>query len=156
MALRSERRDEFLKIKEARMLAKECMTKNVEIGAPNMTLAEAAMKMRDGDFGALPISESDRLVGMLTDRDIAIRAVANGKDPNKAFVGEVMSRKVLYCFDDQDVNEIVKNLGDNQIRRLPVLNRQKRLVGILSLGNLALSDAKPEDVDAALAKISKK
>lgn len=138
------------------MLAKECMTKNVEIGAPNMTLAEAAMKMRDGDFGALPISESDRLVGMLTDRDIAIRAVANGKDPNKAFVGEVMSRKVLYCFDDQDVNEIVKNLGDNQIRRLPVLNRQKRLVGILSLGNLALSDAKPEDVDAALAKISKK
>lgn len=138
------------------MLAKECMTKNVEIGAPNMTLAEAAMKMRDGDFGALPISESDRLIGMLTDRDIAIRAVANGKDPNKAFVGEVMSRKVLYCFDDQDVNEIVKNLGDNQIRRLPVLNRQKRLVGILSLGNLALSDAKPEDVDAALAKISKK
>lgn len=156
MALRSERRDEILKIKEARMLAKECMTKNVEIGAPNMTLAEAAMKMRDGDFGALPISESDQLVGMLTDRDIAIRAVANGKDPNKAFVGEVMSRKVLYCFDDQDVNEIVKNLGDNQIRRLPVLNRQKRLVGILSLGNLALSDAKPEDVDAALAKISKK
>lgn len=137
------------------MLAKECMTKNVEIGAPNMTLAEAAMKMRDGDFGALPISESDRLIGMLTDRDIAIRAVANGKDPNKAFVGEVMSRKVLYCFDDQDVNEVVKNLGDNQIRRLPVLNRQKRLVGILSLGNLALSDAKPEDVDAALAKISK-
>lgn len=138
------------------MLAKECMTKNVEVGRPNMSLAEAAKKMRDGDFGILPISEQDRLIGMISDRDIAVRAVAAGKDPNKSFVGEVMTNKVLYCFEDQDVNEVVRNLGKNQIRRLPVLNRQKRLVGILSLGNLALSDANPKEVDEALIHICKK
>ncbi len=138
------------------MLAKECMTKNVEVGRPNMSLVEAAKKMRDGDFGILPVGEADRLVGMITDRDIAVRAVAEGKDPFMSKVGEVMTNKVLYCFEDQDVNEVVKNLGDNQVRRLPVLNRQKRLVGILSLGNLAQSDANPKDVDKALIHISKK
>ncbi|MBA2404215.1 MAG: CBS domain-containing protein [Bdellovibrionales bacterium] len=137
------------------MIAKDCMSKNVEIGRPNMTLVEAAKKMKEGDFGMLPISEQDRLVGMITDRDIAVRAVADGKDPNKAFVGEVMTQKVLYCFEDQDVDEVVKNLGDNQIRRLPVLNREKRLVGILSLGNIAQSAANPKKVDEALANISK-
>ncbi len=138
------------------MLAKECMTKNVELGRPNMTLAEAAKKMRDGDFGILPVGEKNRLVGMITDRDIAVRAVAEGKDPRKSLVAEVMTNKVLYCFEDQDVNEIVKNLGQNQIRRLPVLNRQKKLVGILSLGNLAQSDASPQNVDEALIHISMK
>lgn len=138
------------------MLAKECMTKNVELGRPNMSLSEAAKMMRDGDFGILPVSEQDRLVGMITDRDIAIRAIAEGKDPNRSYVGEVMTNKVLYCFDDQDVNDVVKNLGDNQIRRLPVLNRQKRLVGILSLGNMALYDATPKNMDEALSDISKK
>jgi CBS domain-containing protein len=137
------------------MLAKDCMTKNVELGNPNMSLAEAAKMMRDGDYGILPVGEADRLVGMITDRDIAIRAVAEGKDPYKSYIGEVMTNKVLYCFEDQDVNEVVKNLGDNQVRRLPVLNRQKRLVGILSLGNLAQSDANPKDVDEALIHISK-
>jgi CBS domain-containing protein len=141
---------------ENKMLAKECMTKNVEVGRPNMSLVEAAKKMRDGDFGILPVGEADRLVGMITDRDIAVRAVAEGKDPFMSKVGEVMTNKVLYCFEDQDVNEVVKNLGDNQVRRLPVLNRQKRLVGILSLGNLAQSDANPKDVDKALIHISKK
>lgn len=138
------------------MLAKECMSKNVEMGRPNMTLAEAAKKMKDGDFGMLPIEEADRLVGMVTDRDLAVRGMAAGKDPNKSFVAEVMTHKVLYCFEDQDVNEVVKNLGDNQIRRLPVLNREKRLVGILSLGNLSLSDANPQNIDQALANISKR
>ena len=138
------------------MLAKECMSKNVELGMPNMSLAEAARKMKEGDFGILPIREQDRLVGMITDRDIAVRAVAEGKDPNKSYVGEVMTKKVLYCFEDEDVNEIVKNLGDNQVRRLPVLNRDKKLVGILSLGNLAQSDANARIIDAALASISKK
>lgn len=137
------------------MLAKECMSKNVELGTPNMSLAEAAKKMKDGDFGMLPISERDRLVGMITDRDIAIRAVAEGRDPNFSYVGEVMTTQVLYCFEDQDVNDVVKNLGDNQIRRLPVLNREKRLVGILSLGNLAQSDASPRSIDDALINISK-
>ena len=138
------------------MLAKDCMTKNVEVGKPSMSLAEAAQKMRDGDFGILPVGEADRLVGMITDRDIAVRAVAEGKDPYKSNVGEVMTNKVLYCYEDQDVNEVVKNLGDNQVRRLPVLNRQKRLVGILSLGNLAQSDANLKVLDEALIHISNK
>jgi CBS domain-containing protein len=138
------------------MIAKECMTKKVEVGSPGMSLTEAARKMRDGDFGILPISDNDRLVGMITDRDITVRAVSEGKDPKKSLVGEVMSKRVLYCFDDEDVNEVIKKLGDNQVRRLPVLNRQKRLVGILSLGNLAQADASPQNVDDALTKICKK
>lgn len=138
------------------MLAKECMTKQVELGRPNMSLSEAAKIMRDGDFGVLPIGEQDRLVGILTDRDIAIRAVAAGKDPNRSYVGEVMTNQVLYCYEDQDVNEVINNLGKNQIRRLPVLDRKKRLVGILSLGNLAHSDADPTKVEEALADISQR
>lgn len=138
------------------MLAKECMTKNVELISPQTTLVEAAKKMLEGDFGILPISDNDRLVGMITDRDIAVRAVAQGKDPHKSQVAEVMTSEVLYCFEDQDVNEVLKNLGKNQVRRLPVLSREKRLVGILSLGNLTQSNASAENVDDALSDISKK
>jgi CBS domain-containing protein len=138
------------------MLAKECMTKKVEIGTPEMTLAEAALKMRSGDFGILPIRKNDRLVGVITDRDITVRGVAEGKDPQKSLVSEIMTNKVLYCYEDQDVNEVIKNLGENQIRRLPVLNREKRLVGILSLGNLCQTDAIPQVVDEALIRISGK
>ena len=138
------------------MIAKECMTKNVKICSPNMSLAEAAKLMREGDFGILPVGDHDRLIGMITDRDIAIRAVAQGKDPLRSYVGEVMTNKVLYCFEDQDINEVAKNLGDNQIRRLPVLNREKRLVGILSLANLAQKGASPEKIDDALIHITKK
>ena len=137
------------------MLVKECMTKQVEIGTPSMTLQEAAQKMRDGDFGILPIGENDRLVGMITDRDITIRGTAEGKDAQKVQVRELMSQDVLYCFEDQKLDEVTKNLGDNQVRRLPVLNRQKRLVGILSLGDLAQSNANPEKVEEALSRISK-
>lgn len=137
------------------MLVSECMTRQVEVGQPDMTLEEAARKMRDGDFGALPIGENDRLVGMLTDRDIVIRGVAEGRNPQQATVNEILSRNVLYCFDDQSLEEVMQNLGDNQIRRLPVLNRQKRLIGILSLGDLAKSDMDSEHVDQALSRISK-
>ena len=115
------------------MFVKQCMTTEVELGSPEMTLQKAAQKMRDGNFGSLPIEENDRLVGMVTDRDITVRAVAEGKDPTKAAVWEIMSKKVLYCFEDQTLEDVAKNLGTNQIRRLPVLNRNKRLVGILSL-----------------------
>lgn len=137
------------------MLVKECMTKQVEIGRPEMSLQEAAQKMRDGDFGVLPIGENDRLVGMITDRDITIRGTAEAKNAEKVQVRELMSPNVLYCYEDQTVDEVTQNLGDNQIRRLPVLNRQKRLVGILSLGDVAQSNAKPEKVEEALSRISK-
>src|SRR6266404_5172007 len=112
------------------MLIKNCMTKKVELANPNMSLREAAQKMRDGDFGALPVGEHDRLVGMITDRDIVTRALTSGTgNPMDSKVREVMSENVFYCFEDQKVEDVAKNMGENQIRRLPVLNRQKRLVG---------------------------
>jgi len=135
------------------MLVKECMTKNVVLGNPNITLREAAQKMKFGNFGILPIAENERLVGMLTDRDIAVRAVAEGKDPKQSMVGDFMTKKVLYCYEDQSDKEVLKNLGDSQIRRLPVLNRDKKLVGILSLGDLASKNAPAIEMESALNRI---
>jgi CBS domain-containing protein len=137
------------------MLVKECMTKQVELGNPDMTLREVAKKMRDGKFGMLPIAENDRLVGMVTDRDLVIRGIAEGKDPSKAKVSDVMTKSVLYCFEDQTLDEVSENLGEQQIRRLPVLNREKRLVGILSLGDLAQSLEHPDNIEETLTRISK-
>lgn len=136
------------------MLIKECMSKKVDLGTPNMTIIEAARKMRDGDYGILPVTENDRLVGMLTDRDLAVRAVAEGSDPNLTKVKDVMSDKVLYCYEDQSTQEVADNMGKNQVRRLPVLNRQKRLVGIVSLGDIADSHRAPEHAKDALSQIS--
>jgi CBS domain-containing protein len=137
------------------MLVRDCMTKKVELAAPGMSLRHAAQKMRDGDYGFLPVGENDRLVGMITDRDIAVRAVAEGKDPKSTRVREVMSDKVLYCFDDQTTEEVAENMGLNQVRRLPVLNRQKRLVGILALGDLADPKRDAEHAKDALCGISR-
>jgi CBS domain-containing protein len=138
------------------MIVKDCMTRTVELVTPEMGVAEAARKMRDGDFGLVPVQKNDRLVGMLTDRDIAIRCVAEGRDYKSIHVGEIMTDKVLYCFEDQNLSEVVENLGNNQIRRLPVLNRDKRLVGILSLGDLTHSrDLNPSQIKGAMDKISK-
>lgn len=137
------------------MLVKECMTRTVELVTPDMPVLEAAIKMRDGDFGILPVQDNDRLVGMLTDRDIAIRCVAEGRDSKNLHVGEVMTEKVLYCFEDQDLDEVARNLGDNQIRRLPVLNREKRLVGILALSDMAHGrKINAETLEKTLNKIS--
>lgn len=137
------------------MLVKECMTSHVEVGNPDMTLLEVAKKMRDGDFGILPLGENDRLVGMITDRDLTIRGIAEGKDPKSVKVREIMTESVFYCFDDQTLEEVAEELGEHQIRRLPVLNRQKRLVGILTLGDLAQSIEHPDNIEETLAKISK-
>jgi CBS domain-containing protein len=137
------------------MIVKKCMSTKVSLGRPDMTLFEAAKQMRDGDFGFLPIEKNDRLVGILTDRDIAIRGVAEGYDPNKVRVNEIMSEKVLYCYEDQSLDEVAQNLAENRIRRLPVLNRQKRLVGILSLGDLAQAHLNPEQLEATMSRVSK-
>ncbi len=137
------------------MLVKECMTKQVELGNPDMTLCEVAKKMRDGKFGMLPIAENDRLVGMVTDRDLVIRGIAESKDPSKTKVSDVMTKSVLYCFEDQTLDEVSENLGEQQIRRLPVLTREKRLVGILSLGDLAQSLEHPDNIEETLTRISK-
>ena len=136
------------------MIVKECMTKAVELGTPEMTLHEAAKKMRDGDIGVLPIQKNDRLVGMLTDRDIAIRCVAEGRDYKNINVAEVMTERVLYCFEDQTLDEVAKNLGENQVRRLPVVNREKRLVGILSLCDLAHAHLNPKQLESTVNSIT--
>ena len=117
-----------------------CMTRDVQIASPNQTLRDAAITMAGLDAGVLPVGDNDRLVGMITDRDIAVRGVAEGKGPD-AFVRDVMSTEVKYCFEDEDVTDVLKNMGDLQVRRLPVLDRDKRLVGIVSIGDLATSGA---------------
>ena len=137
------------------MLVNECMTSNAEVGNPNMSLLEVAKIMRDGDFGILPIGENDRLVGMVTDRDIVIRGIAEGVDLKQTKVREVMTANVHYCFEDQSLEEVAEYLGQNQIRRLPVLNREKRLVGILSLGDLAQALEHPDNIEETLSRISK-
>ena len=122
------------------MRVSDCMTSNVRIADPDQTLQEAAQAMARLDAGVMPVGEHDRLVGMITDRDIAIRGIAEGKGPD-AKVREVMSQEVKYCFEDEDVDDVVHNMGDIRVHRLPVVNRDKRLVGIVSLGDLARSRA---------------
>jgi CBS domain-containing protein len=116
----------------------EAMTRDVRLTTPDETIQKAARLMASLDAGVLPVGENDRLVGMITDRDIAIRGVAQGKGP-RTKVREVMTADVKYCFDDQDVEEVTRNMADIQVRRLPVVNHDKRLVGILSLSDIAIS-----------------
>ena len=118
------------------MQVKEVMTTDVELASPTQTIRQAALLMGKNDCGALPVAEKDSLVGMITDRDIAIRAIAAGKGP-RTQVREIMSAEVLYCFEDQELDEVCRNISDIKVRRLPVMNREKRLVGILSLSDMA-------------------
>ena len=120
------------------MNVREVMTPCVVIASPDDTLQRAAEMMIDIDAGVLPVGENDRLVGILTDRDITIRAVATDKVPSECKVREVMSPEVKYIYDDESTEDAARSMADLQMRRLPVLNRDKRLVGILSLGDLAL------------------
>jgi CBS domain-containing protein len=119
------------------MQVREVMTRGVECVRPDDTLQTAARKMRDLDVGPMPVCDNDRLAGMLTDRDITIRAVAEGKDPRTAPVRDVMTEGIEYCFEDDDVKVAARHMRDRQVRRLVVLNRDKRLAGIVSLGDLA-------------------
>lgn len=120
------------------MNVSEVMTQDVKIASPEDTLQHAAEMMIDIDAGVLPVGENDRLVGMLTDRDIAVRAVAQGKAPGSTKVREIMSAEIRYVYDDETIEDAAKSMSKLQVRRLPVLNREKRLVGIVSLGDLAL------------------
>ncbi|MGQ0558083.1 MAG: CBS domain-containing protein [Sphingosinicella sp.] len=118
------------------MKVSDCMTRDVQMIEPNQPISQAAQFMLKADTGSLPVSDGDRLVGMITDRDIAVRAVADGRGPETP-VKDVMTDEVLYCYEDQTIDEIARNMSEQQVRRLPVLNRDKRLVGIISLGDLA-------------------
>jgi CBS domain-containing protein len=119
------------------MKVKDMMHKGAEFVAPNAKLQAIAMKMRDHDIGALPVCEGGKTVGMVTDRDIAIRAVANGKDLSAIEAGDVMSRNVIYCRDIEEVEDALRIMESNKIRRLPVLDGDERLVGMVSLGDVS-------------------
>jgi CBS domain-containing protein len=135
------------------MKVSELMTPDVEIVGPDDTLHTAAKMMADLDTGALPVGENDKLVGMITDRDITIRAVAEGRDPDKTKVRDAMSEHIRFCFEDEDTQEVGRKMSEWAVRRLPVLDRDKRLVGIVSLGDLATGGAE-EESQKALEEIS--
>jgi CBS domain-containing protein len=124
------------------MRVSEAMTREVRLATPGQSIRDAAKMMAEIDAGALPVGENDRLIGMITDRDIAIRAVAAGKGPDTPVRDVMSTEQVLYCFDDEDLDHVAKNMSDEQVRRLPVVNREKRLVGIVSLGDLANRERK--------------
>ena len=136
------------------MRVNEAMTRDVRLCTPGSTIRDVARTMAEIDAGSMPVGENDRLIGMITDRDIAVRAVAAGKGPDTP-VREVMSEHVHYCFDDEEIEDVAQNMGDIRVRRLPVVNRQKRLVGILSLGDVARSEG-GETVGDALVGVSQR
>jgi CBS domain-containing protein len=129
----------------------EVMTSEVQVVQPDDTLQDAAAMMAEQDVGALPVCDGSRLQGMITDRDIAVRAVANGRAAD-TLVREVMSEDVIWCSEDDDTQDVLGRMGDRQIRRIPVVDANRNLVGIVSLGDLAIEDE--ENVDEALRSIS--
>lgn len=136
------------------MQLKEIMTEEVEVIHPDASLKDSATKMKDLDVGVLPVCDGERLVGTLTDRDITVRATAEGRDPTKTKVREVMTQEVVYAFEDQDVKEAAQLMEQKQIRRLMVLNRQKRLTGIVSLGDLAVDTKDQKLAGEVLERVS--
>ena len=121
------------------MKVSDAMSRDVQLASPKQTIRDAAKMMAKIDAGVLPVGDNDRLVGVITDRDIAVRAVAAGKAPTTK-ISDVMSKEVLYVFEDQDLDEVARNMAEMKVRRMPVVNRDKRLVGIISLGDLARNE----------------
>lgn len=136
------------------MRVKDVMTTSVQTIRPDSPLQEAAERMKTLDVGPLPVCEDNRLVGMITDRDITVRATAEAIPPRLGQVRDVMSRNVIYCYDDQDIRDAARLMKKNQVRRLVVLNRGKRLVGIVSLGDLAVSTGDDQLAGETLEKVS--
>ena len=136
------------------MKVSEVMTRSVRTVAPNQSIQDAGNLMEELDIGVLPVADDDRLVGMITDRDIAVRAVAKGRGPETT-IREAMTKDVKYCFDDQSIDEVTQNMADIRVRRLPVVDRGKRLVGILSLGDIATNSKSQDEAGEALQGISR-
>lgn len=134
------------------MRAGDAMTRDVCVCGPGETIADCAAAMARNDIGALPVTENNLLIGMITDRDITVRAVAAGKGPETP-VREILSKEVLYCFEDQDLGHVAKSMGQARIRRVPVLTRESRVAGMLSLSDVALRS--PEIAGAAICELSK-
>jgi CBS domain-containing protein len=136
------------------MQVSKVMTKGAECTRPEAKIQEAAERMKTLNVGSLPVCENDRLVGMLTDRDITVRSTSEGFDPWTVSVREAMTPNVVYCFEDDDVNVATRLMKENQIRRLVVLNRDKRLVGIISLGDVAVKSGDDQMAGETLEEVS--
>jgi CBS domain-containing protein len=136
------------------MKVMELMSPHVECTRPDASLQQAAETMKSLDVGSLPVCQEDQLVGMVTDRDIVVRSVCEGHDPEIDHVEDVMTPELVCCFEDQDVSEAAKLMKEKQVRRLPVLNRKKRLVGIVSLGDLAVETFGEQLAEETLEGIS--
>jgi CBS domain-containing protein len=132
----------------------DVMTKAAVCTPPDASIQQAAERMKDLDVGALPVCENDRFVGMITDRDIAIRSAADGHNPRMEHVRDVMTPELVYCFEDEDTVEAAKLMREKQIRRLPVLNRDKRLVGMITLGDIAKETGDRESTGKTMEKIA--
>lgn len=133
---------------------KDLMSRDVQVISPNGTIRDAALRMLEGNFGLMPVGENDQMIGTISDRDIAIRAVAEGKDPSTK-VRDVMSDGVIWAYEDDSVDDVAKLMGDHQIRRMPIVNADKRLVGIISLGDFAVESTDIDTAGEALSEISK-
>lgn len=133
------------------MKVSEAMTRDVQIASPEERIQDVAKRMAENDIGFMPVGDHDRLVGMITDRDIVVRCVAAGKDGD-ARVRDAMTQDVKYCYEDEDMDHVVSNMGDIQVRRLPVVSRDKRLVGVVSLADAALAHD-PEGVGVAMTGV---
>ena len=136
------------------MQLRNVMTRDVEVVRPDASVQEAAAKMKQLDVGPLPVCDGKRVLGMVTDRDITIRAVAEGRDPTSTKVQEVMTDEVIYCYEDQDAEDAARLMAEKQVRRLLVLDRDKQLVGIVSLGDLAVDTADPIRAGETLERVS--
>jgi len=132
----------------------DVMERDVRIASPDDSVQQVARLMREEDTGALPVGEGDRLIGMVTDRDVTLRLVAEGKDPARTKVREVMTQEVRYVFEDEDIEHVAENMAEQQVRRLPVMNRQKRLVGVISLGDIA-EETRPQLAGRALRGVAR-
>ena len=137
------------------MKTKEIMREDVKLIHPERTLTEAAKKMQQFDIGALPVVDEDKVVGMITDRDILVRAVAEGANPDQTKAGDVMTKDVVTVYDDQEVDEARKLMIENQIRRLVILNRDNQVSGVISLGDLATAALEKEESGEVLEEVSK-
>jgi CBS domain-containing protein len=135
------------------MQVREVMTPAVTTVPPNAPVVDVARIMRDEDIGSVPVAENERLLGMVTDRDIVVRAVSKGQDGIGCTASDVMTPDVRCCMADDDVDDVLRDMADQQVRRLPVVDSQKRLVGIVSLGDLS-REAKPKDAGKSLKGIS--
>ena len=136
------------------MKVNELMSLRVEVASPDDSIQQAAKVMHRIDVGILPVGENDRLIGVITDRDIAVRAVAEGKDPKTTLVRDVMSAEVRYCYEDDEVESVAENMAELQVRRLPVVNADKRLCGLISLADIA-RERRPREASEALEGISR-